>query len=240
VIPLHDPDIRRRRSPHVTYALIAINVVIAGITFLALSGLDELAVVYRYGAIPSELTGGPEFGVERVEWMGRIVNVDLTSPIPTLLTMFTSMFLHGGWLHLAGNMLFLWVFGDNVEDRLGHVGYLLFYLATGVAAVWTQVYVSPDSEVPMIGASGAISGVLGAYLVLFPRSRIHTLIMMGFIFHTRLPAVVLLGGWILFQLFVGTATLGLGEGGGVAYFAHIGGFAAGMVGVWVLRVVRAV
>ena len=237
MIPLHDPDIRRRRSPHVTYALIAINVVIAAITFVVLSDLDELAVVYRYGAVPSELTGGSELGVERVSWMGRIVTVDFTSPIPTVLTMFSSMFLHGGWLHLGGNMLFLWVFGDNIEDRLGHVAYLLFYLATGVVAVWTQVYVAPDSEVPMIGASGAISGVLGAYLVLFPRSRIDTLIVVGFIFHARLPAVVLLGGWILFQVFVGAASLGIGADSGVAYFAHIGGFVAGMVGIWVLRVV---
>ena len=236
MIPLHDPDIRRRRTPLVNYTLLAINIAIAMVMFLSLSDLAELAVVYRYGAIPAELTGVTEIGVERVNWMGRVVTVDFTSPIPTYATMFTSMFLHGGWLHLAGNMLFLWVFGDNIEDRLGHVGFLLFYLATGVVAVWSQVLIAPDSEVPMIGASGAIAGVLGAYLVLHPRSRIHTLIFVGLIFHARLPAIVLLGGWILLQVFVGTASLGLGGDAGVAYFAHIGGFAAGMAGICGLRI----
>lgn len=152
--------------------------------------------------------------------------------IPGIVAMFVSMFLHGGWLHLAGNMLFLWVFGDNIEDRLGHGRYLCFYLACGVAATLAHAGMNPTSAVPAIGASGAIAGVLGAYLVLFPRQRITTLIPI-FVFITirEIPALVLLGFWFVLQLFVGTVSLGgtIHEQGGVAYFAHIGGFLTGMV-----------
>ena len=152
--------------------------------------------------------------------------------VPSIVAMFVSMFLHGGWLHLAGNMLFLWVFGDNIEDRLGHGLYLVFYLACGVAATLAHAGMNPTSAVPAIGASGAIAGVLGAYLILFPRQRITTLIPI-FIFITirEIPAIVLLGFWFVLQLFVGTVSLGgsIHEQGGVAYFAHIGGFLTGMV-----------
>ena len=152
--------------------------------------------------------------------------------VPSVVAMFVSMFLHGGWLHLGGNMLFLWVFGDNIEDRLGHGRYLLFYLACGVAATLAHAAMNPGSSVPSIGASGAIAGVLGAYLLLFPRQRITTLIPI-FIFITvrEIPAIVLLGFWFVLQLFVGTVSLGgsIHEQGGVAYFAHIGGFLTGMV-----------
>ena len=152
--------------------------------------------------------------------------------VPSVVAMFVSMFLHGGWLHLGGNMLFLWVFGDNIEDRLGHGRYLLFYLACGVAATLAHAAMNPSSSVPSIGASGAIAGVLGAYLLLFPRQRITTLIPI-FLFITvrEIPAIVLLGFWFVLQLFVGTVSLGgsIHEQGGVAYFAHIGGFLTGMV-----------
>ena len=152
--------------------------------------------------------------------------------VPSVVAMFVSMFLHGGWLHLGGNMLFLWVFGDNIEDRLGHGRYLLFYLACGVAATLAHAAMNPTSSVPSIGASGAIAGVLGAYLLLFPRQRITTLIPI-FIFITirEIPAIVLLGFWFVLQIFVGTVSLGgsIHEQGGVAYFAHIGGFLTGMV-----------
>lgn len=152
--------------------------------------------------------------------------------VPGVVAMFVSMFLHGGWLHLGGNMLFLWVFGDNIEDRLGHGRYLLFYLACGIAATLAHAAMNPTSSVPSIGASGAIAGVLGAYLLLFPRQRITTLIPI-FIFITvrEIPAIVLLGFWFVLQLFVGTVSLGgsIHEQGGVAYFAHIGGFLTGMV-----------
>ena len=152
--------------------------------------------------------------------------------VPSIVAMFVSMFLHGGWLHLLGNMLFLWVFGDNIEDRLGHGRYLIFYLACGVAATLAHAAMNPTSAVPAIGASGAIAGVLGAYLILFPRQRVTTLIPI-FIFITirEIPAIVLLGFWFVLQLFVGTVSLGgsIHEQGGVAYFAHIGGFLTGMV-----------
>jgi membrane associated rhomboid family serine protease len=148
------------------------------------------------------------------------------------LSVFVSMFLHGGWVHLGGNMLYLWVFGDNIEDRLGHFKYLVFYLLSGIAATLAHALANPASRLPSIGASGAIAGVLGAYIILFPKQRVTTLIPI-FIFITvrEIPAVFLLGFWFVLQLFTGAATLGanMAEGGGVAYFAHIGGFVAGMV-----------
>ena len=152
--------------------------------------------------------------------------------LPNIITMFVSMFLHGGWLHLGGNMLYLWVFGDNVEDRLGHGRYLLFYVACGLIATLAHAAVNPGSRVPSIGASGAIAGVLGAYIVLFPKQRVTTLIPI-FIFITvrEVPAVFLLGFWIVMQLFFGAASMNgnLQSAGGVAYFAHIGGFVTGMI-----------
>ena len=228
---IYDPDVYRRHPAHATYALIAINVAVSAVMFLGMSGLQEIVTEYRFGMIPWELTGHPQLGIERIFWQGQNVRVDLTSPIPTILTIFTSMFLHGSWLHVGGNMLFLWVFGNSVEDRLGHVGYSLFYLAAGVVAAWTQVATDPTSQVPVIGASGAIAGVLGAYLVMFPLSRM-------VIFRVPVPAALLLGSWILTQVFMGTVTLGSEPN--VAYFAHIGGFAAGVTGTWLLRQVRLV
>jgi membrane associated rhomboid family serine protease len=143
-----------------------------------------------------------------------------------------SMFLHGGWLHLAGNMLYLWIFGDNVEDRLGHLRYLCFYLLCGFGATFAHAFVNARSGLPAIGASGAIAGVLGAYIMMFPRARVATLFpIFIFIIVRDIPAVFLLGFWFVIQLFVGVTSLGVSpeQGGGVAYFAHIGGFALGMV-----------
>ena len=155
-------------------------------------------------------------------------------PIPAnIVTIFVSMFLHGGWLHLGGNMLYLWIFGDNVEDRLGHFKYLLFYLLCGVIATLTHAFFNPGSRMPSIGASGAIAGVLGAYLLMFPKARVVTLIPIVVFFIIReIPAIIVLGLWFVLQLFVGVASLGVADAqnaGGVAYFAHIGGFAAGML-----------
>jgi membrane associated rhomboid family serine protease len=148
-------------------------------------------------------------------------------------SIFLSMFLHGGWAHILGNMLYLWIFGDNVEDRLGHVPYLVFYLLAGVAATLAHAFASPHSTMPAIGASGAISGVLGAYLIMFPKARVVTIIPLGFFLRmAELPALVVLGMWFVLQLFSGAASLGAAsaqESGGVAWWAHIGGFVFGMI-----------
>ena len=155
--------------------------------------------------------------------------------IPEPLTMITYMFLHGGWLHLIGNMLFLWVFGDNVEDRLGVPLYLFLYFFSGFAAAYTQVLIDPQSQVPLIGASGAISGVLGAYLVFFPGVEVRGIIPIGYYIQSvRWPAIAVLGLWFALQLFYALFSLGGGEGGGVAFFAHVGGFVAGMVIAWLV------
>ena len=157
--------------------------------------------------------------------------------LPNMITMFVSMFLHGGWLHLGGNMLYLWIFGDNVEDRLGHGRFLFFYLGCGLVAALTQVALSPDSTVPTVGASGAIAGVLGAYLISFPRSRVMTFIPL-FIFPwiVEIPAVAYLIIWFAMQLLSGLVSLGQTEAamGGIAWWAHIGGFVAGLLTVGVV------
>jgi membrane associated rhomboid family serine protease len=161
--------------------------------------------------------------------------------IANILRLFISLFLHGGWLHLGANMLYLWIFGDNIEDRLGHFRYLVFYLACGVVATLSHAFVNPGSRVPSIGASGAIAGVLGAYILLFPKQRVTTLIpIFIFIAVREVPAVLLLGLWIVLQLFTGAASLGgdLESAGGVAYFAHIGGFIAGMLFIALLGGMR--
>ena len=150
-----------------------------------------------------------------------------------LASVFVSMFLHGGWLHMAGNMLFLWIFGNNVEDRLGRVVFVLLYLLGGLAAAGLQLVFDPGSAVPNVGASGAIAAILGAYLVLFPRARIHTLLIFFFITWVELPAVVVLVGWFVLQLFSGVGEIGSeAMGGGVAYWAHVGGFVFGMAVTW--------
>jgi membrane associated rhomboid family serine protease len=154
------------------------------------------------------------------------------------LTLVTSMFLHGGWLHFLGNMLYLWIFGDNVEDRLGHARFVLFYLLCGAAAALAHVFMNPASKIPTIGASGAIAGVMGAYFVLYPRSRVLALVPLFIIWEIiEVPAILFLGIWFLMQFFsgVGSIAAGAGERGGVAFWAHVAGFVAGMVAVLVLR-----
>jgi membrane associated rhomboid family serine protease len=164
------------------------------------------------------------------------------APVPNLLSILVSMFLHGGWLHLGGNMLYLWIFGDNVEDRLGHFRYLAFYLLCGVGATMTHAIMNPGSRLPSIGASGAIAGVLGAYLICFPNARVTTLIPI-FVFVTvrEIPAVIILGFWFVLQLFIGVASIGVPtsqSAGGVAYFAHIGGFVIGILLIVAMRGTR--
>lgn len=175
---------------------------------------------FGYGLVPGEFLGG--------------VDLPPTIPLPIWITLFTSMFLHGGLLHLLGNMLYLWIFGDNVEDAMGHGKFLLFYLLCGVAAAFSQMAISPHSAIPQIGASGAIAGVLAAYFLLFPYSRVLTLIPIFFFIRLiRVPAVFLLGFWFVLQVISGAGSLG--SVGGVAWFAHIGGFVAGGLLVFLFK-----
>lgn len=215
MFPIGDENQNRRLSPVVNYGLIAVNIVIF-LYELILSAKQLNALFFDWGAVPAEI------------WHGH-----------RLYTLVTSQFLHNGWLHIGGNMLFLWVFGDNVEDTLGHIKYLCFYLACGILAGLAQVATNTQSHDPLIGASGAIAAVLGAYIVLFPRGNVRTLVWIG-IFATIIfvPAWLMIGLWIVLQFFNGIATIGLNatdSGGGVAYFAHLGGFVAGAVLVWVFR-----
>jgi membrane associated rhomboid family serine protease len=214
------------RPAIITVAIIAANV----LAFLFLQGAGAEGTlahsVCDLGLVPGEILGRarPGSGVELAP--GIYCLVDAT---PHYWTVLTSMFMHGGWFHLIGNMLFMWVFGNNIEDAMGHGKFLIFYLLCGVAAAATQTLMSPSSIVPMVGASGAISGVLGAYLLLYPRVRVHTLIILPiYITTVALPAYVMLGYWAILQLLSGVAALSEIERGGVAFFAHVGGFVAGL------------
>jgi membrane associated rhomboid family serine protease len=215
VIPLYD-DNPTSRAPVLTVGLIGVCVVV----FLAQVSLDQrdaTLLIYRLGAIPAVVTGELR------------LHPELAGSVPAQATLVTSMFLHGGFLHLAGNMLYLWIFGNNIEDALGHGRFLAFYLLAGVLAAGAHILQAPASEVPMIGASGAISGVLGAYLLLYPRAQVGVLVPIGFILTVvRLPAVVVLLLWFVFQFLSNAFGGSAGEGGGVAWMAHIGGFVAGM------------
>jgi membrane associated rhomboid family serine protease len=207
MIPIRD-QIPTRRMPIVNYLLIAANVLVFIMQWL--SGPNRDALTYTFAVIPAQFLRGPHLG-------------DITD-------IFTSMFMHAGLLHLGGNMLYLWIFGDNVEDSMGHVKYLLFYLVGGVVASLTHIYTNPGSTLPTVGASGAIAAVLGAYLVLYPTSKVLTIIPLGFFMRlTAVPASIVLGLWFVLQLFDGVASLGAGDVGGVAFWAHIGGFVAGVL-----------
>jgi membrane associated rhomboid family serine protease len=219
VIPLKD-DIPTRRTPILTLALIAANVIVY---FLVEQGLWSLGDVgnervLEYGAIPVEITEGEEVG-----------GVDQA---PFWVTIFTSMFMHGSLLHLGGNMLFLWIFGNNIEDSMPRLAFLGFYLLGGLAALGLHVLSDPDSAVPTVGASGAIAAVLGAYARLYPRARVVTVIFIIIFFTVvTLPALLVLGLWFLLQLLPAFSEPVSGAGGGVAYFAHIGGFAFGLIAI---------
>ena len=204
MIPLGDDNSARRITPVVTYALIVINVLLF---FVELSSGD--AFIQRWSVVPQRL---------------------LANPVGDFITVFTAMFMHGGWMHLIGNMLYLWIFGDNVEDRLGHAKFLVFYLLCGIAATFAQVLVNPNSNIPNLGASGAIAGVLGAYLLMFPRGSVRVLMGRAII---PMPALIVIGFWALLQLvnsFGAIApTAQTADTGGVAYMAHVGGFVAGLI-----------
>jgi membrane associated rhomboid family serine protease len=223
MFPLKD-DIPSHSFPLFTVVLIVANVAV----FLYQLSLEmgparatATAFVMEFGAVPCRLSG-------------MCPTEDFPAP---MLTVFTSMFMHGGIFHVAGNMLYLWIFGDNVEDALGHFRFLLLYLMAGAGAAASQVLVGPDSRIPMVGASGAVSGVLGAYLLMFPRARILCLIIFGFLVRfVHVPAIIVLGFWIVVQVFNGVISVsGAGQTGGVAWFAHIGGFAAGIVLLFLLK-----
>jgi len=212
MIPLKD-DNPSQLTPVVTIGLIVTCTLVFLWQFMQGPRAGQ-AIIYALGLIPSVLFGHRSLPPE-------------VATVPAALTVFTSMFLHGGWLHLIGNMLYLWIFGDNVEDAMGHGRFLAFYLLCGVAAAFTQALPDPQSTLPMVGASGAISGVLGAYLLLYPRARVLVLVPIFIIITTmRLPASLVLGLWFVLQAL---STLAASEGGGVAFRAHVGGFIAGML-----------
>ena len=216
MIPIDDGGRRLPSFPIVTISLIALNVAVFLYELSLGAGVDRL--IRLYGAVPYEILTGRDIAP--------------AGPHPLYLQLLTSMFLHAGWLHLLGNMIYLWIFGDDIEAALGHGRYLLFYLAVGVTASLVQIGLSgPAETIPGIGASGAIAGVLGAYLVFFPRRRIQVMIPLLFFFTVEVSALVLLGMWFLLQFLNGVAALQVGAAaaGGVAVWAHIGGFIAGAV-----------
>jgi membrane associated rhomboid family serine protease len=213
MIPLYD-DLPRLRFPIINVLLIAANVVVF-FHELSLGRHQTDAFMMMYGMVPSHVGQALQSGT----------GIGLA-----LQPLFTSMFIHSGWLHIIGNMWFLWIFGDNTEDALGHFGYLFFYLACGIAGGVTHVIANWGSNLPAVGASGAIAGVMGAYIILYPRARILTLIILVIFFFTvRLPAVVVIGVWFAIQFFSGIGSLGMTQAGGVAFWAHIGGFIFGAI-----------
>jgi len=220
MFPLGDDNSERRTTPYVTWALIAVNVLVFFVELGQGSDAQLQAFFNRWCVIPQEYA----------------LRTDLppTIPFPFWFTIFSSMFMHGGWSHLLGNMLFLYIFGDNVEDRWGHFRYLILYLLCGVAASLAHIAFNLHSTVPSLGASGAISGILGAYLVYFPRNRVR--VALGY-FITTVPAYVVLGLWIVMQVFSQIGALGGGDVNvsGVAYMAHIGGFSTGVLLALLLR-----
>jgi membrane associated rhomboid family serine protease len=208
VLPLRDIN-PTRRVPYVTYLFIAANLAVYVYQFLTLSPVENELFVHRHGVVPLFLLSG--YG-------------------PSLSTLLSSLFMHGGLAHMASNMWFLHIFGDNVEDMLGHFRYILFYVFCGIAAAVAHAVIEPGSQLPLVGASGAISGVLGGYLLMFPRARVVTFFPLFFLF--ELPAFLFILVWFGIQLFSGFGTLGRSEGAGVAFFAHVGGFVAGFA--WLL------
>lgn len=220
MIPLKDEN-PSEKIPFVNIMLIFANTVIFIYQhFFALQDVQTLFL--RLGCIPYEFIHFMDIGPQAL--------------VPVPLTLFTAMFVHGGWIHLLSNMLFLWIFGDNVEDKLGHFRYLCFYVLCGVAGSISHIVMNLHSQVPSIGASGAIAGVMGAYMWLFPKARIRTLlILMIFVQVVNVPAIIMIGYWILIQVLSGFAGWGSRTGGGIAWFAHMGGFVAGLLLVIIMK-----
>ena len=208
MIPLKD-DNPVRKTPYATISLIAINTAVFVFQTILGPKIKEVFIL-KTAAIPYEIMS--------------LKDVSPANFLPPPFTLLTSMFVHGGFFHVFWNMLFLWIFGDNIEDRLGKIKFIIFYLLTGIAASMTHVAMNPDSAIPLIGASGAIAGILGAYIVLYPRAKILTLLFFFFFVQVvKIPAIIFLGIWFLTQI------LNIGAGGGIAWYAHIGGFATGVV-----------
>jgi membrane associated rhomboid family serine protease len=208
MIPLRD-NIASEKIPFVNYTFIAINVVVFFYELMLGAGLDTF--FYQFGVVPAYVTAG------------------IYGPRYEVLPLITSMFLHGGWMHIIGNMLFLWIFGDNIEDRMGHFLYFFFYLASGIGASLLHIATNPGSEIPTVGASGAIAGVMGAYFILYPRARVlSAIILIYFIRLIEIPAIIFLGIWFVIQIFSGVVSFGGVESGGVAFWAHVGGFVVGI------------
>ena len=215
MIPYKD-NIPSRHRPFITWGLIAVNVIV--FLFELLEGPNLDAVFYQFGMVPAYVTAGT-YG-----------------PRYEIVPFLTSMFMHAGWLHIAGNMLYLWIFGDNVEDRMGHVLFLFFYLVSGVGASLLHLATDPTSTVPTVGASGAIAGVMGAYFVLYPKARVRSVVIFFYLIRImEIPAIIFLGFWFVLQFFSGVASIGAAESGGVAFWAHVGGFIVGIVGGFLAR-----
>lgn len=225
MFPIADDNTGRRITPIVNYVFIGINILV----FVLLQGLGgNDAFTYSYSLVPKEVMTGTDLvgQVPVMDAMGRVLGaIPLGQTSPSVyVTFLTSMFMHGDIMHIFGNMLFMWVFGDNLENRIGHIRYAIFYILCGFAAAFGQIFMDTNSVIPMLGASGAISGILGGYLLLYPRNRVQAIVLN--MAHVNIPAYVALGIWILYQIVLGF--LSPTGGGGVAYAAHIGGFIAGL------------
>jgi len=223
MFPLWD-DLPTRKFPFVTIILIALNILV----FIYQSSLGEgfNQFIYAMGLIPFEIT--------------HFTDLPPAGPSPIYLTILYSMFMHGSLIHLIGNMLFLWIFGNNMEDFFGRIPFIFFYLICGLAAAFVQILFHPNSTIPMVGASGAIAGVMGGYLILYPRARVTTVLILGFFIRlVKIPALIFLGFWIIYQFLYGVSSLSISSGeGGVAWFAHIGGFISGLLLVKAYKVLK--
>lgn len=247
LLPIGDDNTARTTAPVVTWAVIAINVVV----FIFLQGAGTTrsgeAFTYGYSAIPYEITHGVDLTApvlvdgsaaqeSRSSTRRAQAVPQAPGPSPIWLTLLTAMFMHGGIAHIAGNMLYLWIFGDNIEDNFGHAKFLIFYLVAGLVASFAQIALDPNSVIPTLGASGAIAGVLGAYIVMFPHNRVRAILPLGFLWTTvEVPAIVIIGFWIVIQIFSQYTSTFEHSSGGVAYMAHIGGFACGVIFAFLFR-----
>jgi membrane associated rhomboid family serine protease len=231
-IPLSDDNSRRLTTPFVVLGLIGIN---AAVWLLQLSRGEPFT--HGFATVPFEITHGVDLTDLRLLTVNgqQLPLQHHAGPTPIHLTLITAMFMHGSWMHIIGNMLYLWIFGDQIEDLLGHARFVIFYVVCGLAAGAAQILYSPDSIIPCLGASGAIAGALGAYLITHPGNSVRVLV---FRFVTVMPAYIVLGGWIVLQFVSQISVAGTESGGGVAYMAHIGGFVAGLILVLLLRIGR--